>query len=64
MCLKYKHFNECYWAVVDLFTALLAMRKFLGRKRPLKILPPKNLFLGVNLDSMMSKIDADCLGMH
>ena len=40
------------------------VRKFLGRKRPLKILPTKNLFLGINLDSMMSKIDADCLGIH
>ena len=40
------------------------VRKFLGRKTPLKTLPTKNLFLGINLDSMMSKIDADCLGIH
>ena len=40
------------------------VHKFLGRKRPLKILPTKNLFLGIDLDSMMSKIDADCLVIH
>ena len=40
------------------------VRKFLGRKRPLKILPTKNLFLGIDLDSMMSKIDLDCFGIH
>ena len=40
------------------------MRKFLGRKRPLKIHPTKNLFFGIDLDSMMSKIDLDCFGIH
>ena len=30
--------------------------KFLGKKRPLKILPTKNLFLGIDLNSMMSKL--------
>ena len=40
------------------------VRNFLGRKRPLKILPTKNLFLGIDLDSMMSKIDLDCFGIH
>ena len=40
------------------------VRNFLGRQRPLKILPSKNLFLGINLDSMMSKIDLDCFGIH
>ena len=40
------------------------VRNFLGRQRPLKILPTKNLFLGIDLDSMMSKIDLDCFGIH
>ena len=30
--------------------------KFLGRKRPLKILPTKNIFLGIDLNSMMKKL--------
>ena len=40
------------------------VHNFLGKKRPLKILPTKNLFLGIDLDSMMSKIDLDCFGIH
>ena len=40
------------------------VRKFPGRKRPLKILPTKNVFPGIDLDSMTSKIDLDCFGIH
>ena len=54
------------WSSLVLYFTLFNpfVRKFLGRQRPLKILPTKNLFLGINLDSMMSKIDLDCFGIH
>ena len=49
---------------LDLIEINPSVRKFLGRKRPLKILPTTNLFLGIDLDSIMSKIDLDYFGIR
>ena len=44
---------QCILGTTEIAPINPFVRKFLGRKRPLKILPTKNLFLRIDLDSMM-----------